>query len=121
MAFHEQLALASVGIMGRRNEIGINNFLDALDATSRFNSTHCIAKLRIEEPVQRWHGRAVKEVGSILNNHGIATIATHNNAEGSFGFAPEQVTHDLDVGRRRRPDGHRFQNSRVLRIRCTSA
>lgn len=79
-------------------DFSIGNFiLCATHASGGFEATDAPIRVRITQPVQRWHRCAVEQKRSITDHHGTTALVAYDDDEFSARFTSEKVGDDRDV------------------------
>jgi hypothetical protein len=68
----------------------VDELLESMHATITLETTHARVKLRIHQPEQRRHRRAVAQMGLVLDDDGPTVRSANNDGEPARGWTPKQ-------------------------------
>ncbi len=106
--------------MGPGQGVGVHEVLEAVDAAGALETTHGVVDLRVDEPEQRRHRRAVAQVWFVLDDDRPAVESPHDDGASSREWPSEIGLNDGEVVGNRVAKAQR-QNSRVRTRRETNA
>jgi hypothetical protein len=91
------LTLSRVFVMGSLEVFCIDQLFITVHASTAFQAAHLVSQLRVNEPVQGRHRRAVTQVRFIFNDDRPAVESTHHHGASASERTAEQLLYDSEI------------------------